>query len=76
MNIDWRSLGLVSIVTIAVTVVVMAVFSFALAALKTARAQGTAGRSAVAARTAGYTGIGVTCLIVLYGLYLIIPQFH
>ena len=56
MNIDWASLGLVSIVTVATT---------------EAGGDGAAGLVAL-----GWTAIAIAGLVVLYGLYLLIPYFH
>jgi hypothetical protein len=47
-----------------------------ISALVTAENRSAAGSSAVSAKIAGYLCIGVAGLILLYGLYLIIPQFH
>ncbi|WP_130864682.1 hypothetical protein [Acidipropionibacterium timonense] len=77
MNIDWASLGLVTIVTICVTVLIVAVVSGGALALDKARerAQGDAGGE-VALVALGWFMIGLAGLVVLYGLYLLIPYFH
>ena len=76
MRIDWTSLGTVAVVTIAVTLVVVGVVSIGISALVTAENRTAAGHSATSARVAGYLCVGVAGLILLYGLYLIIPQLH
>jgi small-conductance mechanosensitive channel len=76
VKIDWASLGTVAVVTVAVTLVVVGVVSIGISALVTAEGRTAAGHSGTAARIAGYLCVGVAGLILLYGLYLIIPQFH
>jgi len=61
MNIDWTSLGLVSVVTVVATVLIVSVVSGGALMLDRAHARAEA---------------GVAGLIVLYGLYLLIPYFH
>ncbi len=76
MKIDWASLGTVAVVTVAVSLVVVGVVSVGISALVSADNRTAAGQSGIAARIAGYLCVGVAGLILLYGLYLIIPQFH
>ena len=76
MNIDWGSLGVVAAVTIAVTLVVVGIVSLGIASLVTGDNQRMAGGSGSAAKVVGYLCWGAAGLILVYGLYLIIPQFH
>ncbi len=76
MKIDWASLGVVAVVTIAVTLVVVSIVSLGIASLVSADNQRTAGGSGATAKVVGYACWAVGGLILLYGLYLIIPQFH
>lgn len=76
MKIDWGSLGLVAVVTIGAAMLVVGVVSLGLASLQTADRQVADGRPAGTARVAGYACVAAAGLMVLYGLYLIIPQFH
>jgi hypothetical protein len=76
MSVDWKSLGEVAAVSFGVTVGVVAVFAvgvLALSARDTVRASGGSGTAQVAG--AGACFLGCACAVV-YGLYLIIPQFH
>ena len=81
MNIDWASLVLVAITTVVAAVAIVGIFSLGVTAL-TSGGDHESGGSIVAnppsgiARIAGYACIGISVLLVLYGLYLIIPQFH
>jgi len=81
MNIDWASLGLVAITTIVAAVAIVGIFSLGVTALTSGGDRESGGTTRAnppsgIARTAGYACIGVSGLLVLYGLYLIIPQFH
>ncbi len=76
MKIDWASLGLVAVVTLAVTLVVVGIVSIGISALVTAETRAASGHSGTSAKVAGYLCVGVAGLILLYGLYLIIPEFH
>ena len=77
MNIDWVSLGLVAIVTIAATVLIVSIVSGGALMLDRAHARSEAGKDGAAGLIVlGWSAIGVAGLIVLYGLYLLIPYFH
>ena len=76
MKIDWASLGVVAVVTLAVTLVVVGIVSVGIASLVTAENRQTAGVSGTSAKAIGYLCWSVAGLILLYGLYLIIPQLH
>jgi len=77
MNIDWTSLGLVAIVTLAATVLIGSVVAGGALMRDRAHARTEAGSDGAAGLVAlGWTAIGVAGLIVLYGLYLLIPYFH
>lgn len=75
MTIDWHSLVVVAITSVLVAIAVVGVFSLGVLALT----QGSErpGRAAsVPIRLAGLACLGVSALLVLYGLYLIIPALH
>lgn len=68
MNIDWTSLGLVSVVTVVATVLIVSVVSGGALMLDRAHARAEAGSDGAAGLVAlGWTAIGVAGLIVLYG---------
>jgi len=75
MNINWGALMLVAVTTLVAAIAVVGIFSLGVVALTSG-----AGRAGavphVVARVAGYACIAVSGMLVLYGLYLIIPQFH
>ena len=79
MSIDWASLALVAVTTVVAAVAIVGIFALGVAAITTSSADGGDGAPAgrrTAARVAGFACIGVSGMLVLYGLYLIIPQFH
>ena len=88
MNIDWNSLALVAITTVVAAIAIVGIFSVGVIALTTGnRAGGNAdgpgasgnavvGQPAPVARIAGHACLAISGLLVIYGLYLIIPQFH
>lgn len=81
MNIDWASLGLVAITTVVAAVAIVGIFSLGVLALtsngkSTLSTDGVHSERTAVATLAGYACVGISGLLVLYGLYLIIPQFH
>ena len=76
MTIDWASLGLVSIATVVAAVAIVGIFLLGVVALTSGNGGTAGGVTSPSARISGYLCIGISGLLVLYGLYLIIPQFH
>jgi hypothetical protein len=73
MIINWGALGLVAMVTIVAAIAIVGLFSLGVAALNSRqRVGGGSGTLAVA----GYGCLALSGLIAVYGLYLMIPQFH
>ena len=76
MKIDWSALITVSVVTLGsamllVSIVALAIRGFAVSADRVA-----AGHDGGAARAAGVACVALAAAVVLFGLYLIVPQFH
>ena len=76
MNIDWNSLLLVAITTVLAAVAIVGIFSLGVYALTSGGRLGESAAPRPVARLSGYACVGVSGLLVLYGLYLIVPQFH
>jgi hypothetical protein len=81
MIIEWASLGLGAVTTVAATVAVVGLVALGVKALVSGGGTridqtGVELAPSTAARIAGYTCLAVSGLLVIYGLYLIIPQFH
>ena len=73
MKIDWAALGVVAVVSILVTLAFTILLSggIRLVALGTAQASQPTGSQAI--RFAGYALLGLAGLLVLYGIYLLMP---
>ena len=76
MNIDWNSLVLVAITTVVAAVAIVGIFSLGVFALTSGGRAGESASPGPVARLSGYACVGVSALLVMYGLYLIVPQFH
>ncbi|HEY5881809.1 MAG TPA: hypothetical protein VIU11_23065 [Nakamurella sp.] len=77
MKIDWASLGLVAVTTVVAAIAIVGIFSLGVMALTSgARTASGVAAPSPAARLGGYLCLAVSVALVLYGLYLIIPQFH
>lgn len=76
MKIDWTALGIVSVVSIAATLMFVALLSFGVRFISAAKVAGSSGRGAGAVLSVGYAFIALAGLLVLFCLYLIVPQFH
>ena len=74
--IDWAALLLVSGVTLAVTVLVVTLAAFAARLLTAGHSRKSNGQIATHQLAGAYSLLGVVGLIILFGLYLIIPYFH
>ena len=75
MTINWGALALVAVATVVAAVSIVGLFSLGVAAVTAhQRSRGGAARSLTL--VAGYACISAAGLIAVYGLYLIIPQFH
>ncbi|HEY5113895.1 MAG TPA: hypothetical protein VIJ00_00070 [Nakamurella sp.] len=75
MTINWGALGLVAAVTLAATLAIVGLFSLGVAALTSAQ-RARVGPAGTVTTVAGYACLAISALIAVYGLYLIIPQFH
>jgi hypothetical protein len=76
MKIDWAALGIVAIVAVVVSVVFTFLLANGVRLLSDAKVRTNQGGSGTAAQSAGYALLAVAGILVLFGLYLIIPQFR
>ena len=76
MKIDWAALGIVAIVSIVATLIFVALLSGGVRYVSQATVATNQGQRAAGVRTVGYALIGLSGLVVLFGLWLIVPQFH
>ena len=83
MTIDWGALALVACATVVAAIAIVGLFSLGVAALtagsdRVGRGEITApsGPRLSLLTVSGFACLGTAGLFALYGLYLIIPQFH
>ena len=76
MKIDWAALGIVAAVSIGMSVLFTVLLSGGIRSVSAARAQRNQGGSGTAVLAGGYTLLGLAALLVLFGLWLIVPQLH
>lgn len=75
MTINWGALVLVAVVTVTAAMTIVGLFALGVAALTSRQRTGT-GPAAIVTAMTGYACLAVSGLIAVYGLYLIVPQFH
>jgi hypothetical protein len=76
MHIDWAALGIVAVVSIAASVIFTILLASGIRLVSIAKIKSNGGGSGTAIVSLGYVLLGIAGLLVLYGIYLIVPQFH
>jgi Na+-driven multidrug efflux pump len=76
MKIDWAALGIVAIVSIIATLIFVALLSGGIRYISQATVAANQSQPSAAVRTVGYLLIGLAGLVVIFGIWLIVPQFH
>lgn len=76
MRIDWAALGVVAVVSIMSSVIFTILLATGIRLVSIAKIKSNEGGSGTAIVSAGYVLLGIAGLLVLFGLYLIVPQFH
>ena len=76
MKIDWAALGIVAVVSIGMAVLFTVLLSGGIRAVSAARTRRNRGGSGTAVLAGGWTLLALAGLLVLFGLWLIVPQFH
>jgi hypothetical protein len=76
VQIDWMALLVVGLVSIGASVVFVALLAAGIRSVITAKASAARGGSSAAILSLGYGLLALAGLTVLFGLYLIVPQFH
>jgi hypothetical protein len=74
--INWQALGEVAVVSVGVSVGVVAIFTFGVLALSYRQIETGRGGTGTIMLTGALLCFAACAAIVLYGLYLIIPQLH
>jgi hypothetical protein len=76
MNIDWAALGIVAVVSIVSSVIFTILLASGIRLVSAAKIKSDQGSANTATMSLGYVLLGLAGLLVLFGIYLIIPQFH
>ena len=76
MHIDWAALGVVTVVSITASVIFTILLAAGIRLVSAAKIESNQGGSGTVTVSLGYVLLGVAGLLVLFGLYLIVPQFH
>jgi divalent metal cation (Fe/Co/Zn/Cd) transporter len=76
MKIDWAALGIVAVVAIVATLVFTVLLSAGIRLVSQATVEANQAHRSVGIRTTGYGLLALAGLVVLFGLYLIVPVFH
>jgi hypothetical protein len=76
MHIDWAALGTVAVVSIVSSVIFTILLGSGIRLVSAAKIKSNQGGSGTLAYSLGYVLLGLAGLLVLFGIYLIIPQFN
>ncbi|HEX6760965.1 MAG TPA: hypothetical protein VF086_21520 [Propionibacteriaceae bacterium] len=76
MHIDWAALGVVAVVSIATSVIFTILLATGIRLVSAAKIKSNEGGSGAATVSLGYVLLGIAGLLVLFGIYVIVPQFH
>ena len=76
MHIDWAALAIVAVVSIMTSVIFTILLASGIRLVSAAKIKSNEGGSGTAPVSLGYLSLGIAVLIVLFGIYLIVPQFH
>jgi hypothetical protein len=76
MKIDWAALGIVTVISISATVLFAILLATSIRLLSAAKIRVNQGHSATATLSVGYAMLGLAGLLVIFCIWLIVPQFH
>jgi hypothetical protein len=76
MHVDWAALGVVTVVSIVTSVIFTILLASGIRLFLLPRSNRNEGGSGTATVSLGYVLLGIAALLVLFGIYLIVPQFH
>ena len=76
MHVDWAALGVVAVVSIVSSVIFTILLAGGIRLVSAAKIKSNEGGSSTVTVSMGYVLIGIAGLLALYGIYLIVPQFH
>ena len=76
IHIDWASLGVVTAVSVVASVVFIALLALGIRSVSAAQIRVNQGGSGTVRLAAGYALLALAALLVLFGIYVIVPQLH
>ncbi|MGH3339484.1 MAG: hypothetical protein ACRDPL_11710 [Propionibacteriaceae bacterium] len=76
MHIDWTALGIVAVVSIGTSVIFTILLASGIRLVSAAKIKTNEGGSGTMILSLAYVMLGLAGLLVLFGIYLIIPRFH
>jgi len=76
MRVDWAALGLVTVVSILTSVIFTVLLATGIRLISAAKIKSNDGGTGTATISLGYVLLGIAGLLVLFGVYLIVPQLH
>ena len=76
MHIDWSALVVVAVVSILTSVIFTILLAAGIRLVSIAKIKSNEGGPGTAIVSVGYLSLGVAGLLVLFGIYLIVPRFH
>jgi hypothetical protein len=76
MHIDWAALGIVALVSIGTSVIFTILLASGIRLVSAAKIKSNEGGSGTMILSLAYVLLGLAGLLVLFGIYLIIPRFH
>ena len=76
MHVDWATLAIVAVVSIMTSVIFTILLASGIRLVSAAKIKSNEGGSGIATVSLGYLSLSIAALIVLFGIYLIVPQFH
>ena len=77
MHVDWAALAIVAVVSIMTSVIFTILLASGIRLVSAAKIKSNEGGSGTTTVfSLGYLSLGIAALIVLFGIYLIVPQFH
>jgi hypothetical protein len=76
IHVDWQSLFVVAIVSIVAAVLFTLLLSGGIRFVSLATVRSNQRESSIVPRVAGFGLLGLAGVLVLFGIYLIVPFFH
>jgi hypothetical protein len=76
MHIDWAALGIVAVVSIGTSVIFTILLACGVRLVSAAKIKSNEAGSGTMILSLAYVLLGLAGLLVLFGIYLIVPRFH